>query len=347
MKRITLFGIATLLSLSLILGACSPASTPAPVEEADVEVPAAEAEEAVEEADPADAMSEPVTLKIAVLPIMDALPMFVAEADGLFQENGVNVEFIPVASAPERVQIMQAGQADGTVNEILSVMFFNKESVQMQAVRFAHKATADHAHFSILASAASGITEPADLAGVEIGVSQGTIIEYLTYRLLEAEGLSADEIITLAVPKIPDRLALLGSGEMDAGVLPDPAGPVAELSGAVNVLDDRNAPDYGASVISFRKEVIDAHPEAVKAFLAAIEEAVERINSDPTQYSALLAEKQLVPPPLMESYQIPTFPTAGVTSEESWNDALEWAQSQGLLDVDVSYSDSVNASLLP
>jgi NitT/TauT family transport system substrate-binding protein len=242
---------------------------------------------------------------------------------------------------------MQAGQADGTVNEILSVMFFNKESVQMQAVRFAHKATAEHAHFYILASKQSGITTPSELKGVQIGVSQGTIIEYLTYRLLEAEGLSKGEIVTLAVPKIPDRLALLGSGEMDAGVLPDPAGPVAELSGAVNVLDDRHAPEYGASVISFRKAVIEEHPETVKAFLAAIEEAVERINSDPTQYSALLAEKQLVPPPLMESYEVPTFPTAGVTSEESWNDAMEWAQSLGLLDVDVSYSDSVNADLLP
>lgn len=347
MKRTTLFTISILLVMSLFLGACSPASTPAPAAEAEVEAPSAEAEEAVEEADQVDAMSEPVTLKIAVLPIMDALPMFVAEADGLFQENGVNVEFIPVASAPERVQIMQAGQADGTVNEILSVMFFNKENVQMQAVRFAHKATPEHAHFSILASAASGITDAQGLKGVEIGVSQGTIIEYLTYRLLEAAGLTDDEIVTLAVPKIPDRLALLGSGEMDAGVLPDPAGPVAELSGAVSVLDDRNAPDYGASVISFRKEVIDAHPEAVQAFLAAIEEAVTRINNDPTQYGALLAEKKLIPPPLVESYEIPTFPTAGVTSEASWNDALEWAQSQGLLDVDVSYSDSVNADLLP
>lgn len=330
MKKIFFLSLVLLLSLSLLIGTCQ-----------------APSETGVEEAEPVEVESELVTLRIAVLPIMDALPMFVADADGLFEEHGVNVEFIPVASAPERVQIMQAGQADGTVNEILSVMFFNKESVQMQAVRFAHMATAEHAHFYILASGQSGITEPADLKGVEIGVSQGTIIEYLTYRLLEAEGFSEDQIVTMAVPKIPDRLALLGSGEMDAGVLPDPAGPVAELSGAVNVLDDRNAPEYGASVISFRKSIIDEHPEAIKAFLAAIEEAVERINSDPTQYADLLAEKKLVPPPLVESYQVPTFPTAGVTSVASWDDAMEWAQSQGLLGVDVSYNESVNADLLP
>ena len=217
----------------------------------------------------------------------------------------------------------------------------------MQAVRFAHKATSDHAHFYILAAGNSEITDAAGLKGVAIGVSQGTIIEYLTYRLLEAEGFSEDEIVTLAVPRIPDRLALLASGELKAGVLPDPLGPLAEQSGSVTVLDDRNAPNFGASVISFRKAVIDENPEAIKAFLAAIEEAIEMINSDPTQYAGLLAEKQLVPPPLMESYQIPNFPTAGVPSEADWNDALKWAQSQGLLDVDIAYSDSVNAIFLP
>ena len=329
MKRTTLLGITLVLSLSLILGACAPAELP------------------VEEQEQAETTSEPVTLKIAVLPIMDALPMFVAEADGLFESHGVNVEFIPVASAPERAQIMQAGQADGTVNEILSVMFFNKESVQMQAVRFAHKATPEHAHFSVLVAGNSDITDVNGLKGVDIGVSEGTIIEYLTYRLLEAEGFTADEIATLAVPRIPDRLALLASGELKAGVLPDPLGPLAEQSGSITVLDDRHAPDYGASVISFRKAVIDENPEAITAFLAAIEEAVEKINADPAQYAGLLAEKKLVPPPLMESYQIPTFPTAGVSSEADWNDALEWAQSQGLLEVDVAYSDSVNADFLP
>lgn len=321
MKQTTLFGIALVLSLSLILAACAPAETPV--------------------------AEEGATLKFAILPIMDALPMYVAEAEGLFEAHGVNVEFIPVASAPERVQIMQAGQADGTVNEILSVMFFNKESVQMQAVRFAHMATPDYAHFSILAAGNSGITDVNGLKGVPIGVSQGTIIEYLTYRLLESEGFAADEIVMLAVPKIPDRLALLGSGEMKAGVLPDPLGPLAQQSGAVNILDDRNTPTYGASVISFRKAFIDENPKSVKAFLAAIEEAVAKINSDPAQYTGLLAEKQLVPPPLLASYQIPTFPIAGVPSEADWNDALEWAQSQGLLDVHVAYSTSVNADLLP
>jgi NitT/TauT family transport system substrate-binding protein len=243
--------------------------------------------------------------------------------------------------------MLAAGQADGAVIETLAVMFFNKEKVQMQVVRFAHKATPESGHFFILASGQSGVTEPSGLRDVKIGISQGTIIEYVTDRLLQAEGFSPDEIQYVAVPKIPDRINLLQSGELEAGVMPDPAAALAVMQGASLVLDDRAYPEYGASVISFRKEVIDQHPETVRAFLAAIEQAVVSINSNPAKYASLLSEKQLIPPPLLGTFQVPQFPTAGVPAKPDWDDALAWAKDKGLLDVDVSYADSVNGSLLP
>lgn len=309
-------------ALGLILSACG---SPAPI------VPAA----------------EPVTLKIAVLPIIDTLPMYVAQQEGLFAKHGVNVEFVPVASAPERDQLLAAGQADGAVNETLSDMLFNKDSIQMQAVRYALRPTENAGHFFILASAKSGITDAQNLKGVEIGVSQGTVIEYVTDRLLQVEGLTKDEIKTIAVPKIPDRMALLASGELNAGVLPDPLGALAVQQGAVVVLDDSKHPEYGFSVISFRKDVIDANPEAVKGFLVAIEEATALVNADAEKYTDVLSDQKLVPPPLLATYKVPPFPTAGVPTEAEWNDALAWAKEKGMLTADVSYADSVNAALLP
>ena len=239
-----------------------------------------------------------------------------------------------------------SGQVDGTINEILSVMQFNKESVQMQAVRYALRPAEGYGHFFILASAKSGITTPEGLKGVEIGVSQGTVIEYVTERLLQSAGLTSDEIKTIPVPKIPDRMALLASGELSAGTLPDPLGALAVQSGAVIVMDDSAHPEYGFSVYSFRKEFIDAHPEAVMNFLLAIDEAVALINADPSQYTAILSEAKIVPPPLLDAYKIPPFPATGVPTEAEWLDALEWAKGKGMLNVDVSYTESVNPSLL-
>src|ERR1051325_2786213 len=115
------------------------------------------------------------TLKIAVLPIIDTLPMYVAQQEGLFAKQGVNVEFVPVASAPERDQLLAAGGADGTINETLAVMLFNREKTQMQVVRYALRPTKENGHFFILASAKSGISSVDGLKGGEVGVSQGTV----------------------------------------------------------------------------------------------------------------------------------------------------------------------------
>jgi NitT/TauT family transport system substrate-binding protein len=291
--------------------------------------------------------AKPTALKIAVLPIIDTLPMYVAQQEGLFAKHGVNIEFVPVASAPERDQLLAAGQADGAVNETLADMLFNKDTIQMQAVRYALRPTKGHGHFYILASAQSGITSPEGLKGVEIGVSQGTVIEYVTDRLLKADGLTSDEIKTIAVPKMPDRMALLASGELKAGVLPDPLASLAVGQGAVIVADDSMHPEFGFSVISFRKAIIDSNPNAVKGFLAAIEEATTLLNANSSKYANVLSDQKLVPPPLIGKFQVPPFPTAAVPTEAEWNDALTWAKEKGILKVDVSYKDSVNATLLP
>ncbi len=287
------------------------------------------------------------TLKIAVLPIIDTLPMYVAQQEGLFTKHGVNVEFIPVASAPERDQLVAAGQVDGTINETLAVMLFNKENVQMQVVRYALRPTEGSGHFFILASAKSGISSVDGLKGVEIGVSQGTVIEYVTERLLQAEGFAPDEIKTIAVPKIPDRMALLASGELKAGVMPDPLASLVVSQGGVIIVDDSNHPEYGFSVISFRKDVVDRDPEAIKGFLAAIEEATVLLNAEPAKYKNVLSEQKLVPPPLLGAYQAPLFPSAGVPTIDEWKDAMNWLKEKGILTTDISYEESVNASFLP
>ncbi|MEN8242534.1 MAG: MetQ/NlpA family ABC transporter substrate-binding protein [Chloroflexota bacterium] len=287
------------------------------------------------------------TLKIAVLPILDALPLYVAQEQGYFADQNLIVELVPVNSGPERDQLMQAGQVDAMINELVSVLFYNQNETKVMVVRFARTATAESPVFSILAAAGSGIETVEDLAGVEIGVSQATVIEYMTDRVLENAGLSAEEIIKIAVPRIPDRLALLQSGELAAATLPDPVTALAILNGATLIIDDSSLPEVGTSVFSFSVETLSEKPEAVEGFLAAVEQAVEDLNSDPGQFDALLAELGLVPVPLQADFELPQYVTASVPSEAQWQDALAWALGAGLIETNPAYADSVTADYLP
>jgi NitT/TauT family transport system substrate-binding protein len=273
--------------------------------------------------------------------------MYVAQQKGYFDAQGLKVEFIPVGSAAERDQILAAGQADGMVNDLISTLFYNQDTTQIQIVSLARTATPDFPQYSILAAGNSGISSVEGLKGVEIGISEGSVIAYTTDRLLQAEGFSPDQIKTIAVPKIGERMALLGSGELKAANLPDPLSSLAIQGGAIPILNDTKHPEYGNSEISFRKAVIDEHPEAIRGFLAAIEKAIADINADPTQFESLLTEQKLVPEPLIGTYKIPPFPTGSVPSETQWADVLAWAKEKGLISKDVSYSDSVSAEYLP
>ncbi len=301
----------------------------------------------MEQSDDSVTNDEPVEIRIAVLPILDYLPMYVADDKGFFEEENLTVEFIPVPSASQRDQVIQAGQADGMVNELLSTLFYNRDGQEIVVVRNARVATPAYPQFRVLASADSGITTAEGLKGQEIGISEATIIEYSTDRLLEAEGFASEEINTIAVPGIPDRMALLNSGELTAANLPDPLSSLAIQGGAVVIVDDSKHPEYGHSAISFDKDFVEKHPESVRGFLRALERAVEEINNDKAQFSNLLSERQLVPEPLLGSYTIPDFPTASVPPESQWLDILEWAQSKGYIDGALDYSDSVDDSYLP
>jgi NitT/TauT family transport system substrate-binding protein len=282
-----------------------------------------------------------------VLPILDALPMHVALEQGYFADQNLDVELVPVTSAPERDQLMQAGQVDAMINEIVSTMFYNQQGTKVVIVRFARAATADSPVFSILASGQSGITTPQELAGVEIGVSENTVIEYVTDRVLENAGLVPEDIVKVAVPRIPDRLNLLQSGELAAGVLPDPTTTLAVLNGATVVIDDSSLPEVGTSVISFSAATLAEKPEAVRGFLAALEMAVADLNDHPGDYIQMISDLGMVPATLLETYQLPPYVTASVPTEAQWADALAWAQGKGLVEDDLLYADSVDPSYLP
>ncbi|MBI4316757.1 MAG: ABC transporter substrate-binding protein [Chloroflexi bacterium] len=324
-KKHLLTVFSTVVVAALLLAACA-GSAPAPAT-----------------ATPMVATPVPVTIKVALLPIMDGLPIFVALQNGYFEANGVTVELVPVGSAAERDQVIQGGGADAMINDMISTALYNKDKVQVVSVGLARTATDKYPQYRILASAQSGITDVQGLKGVEIGISDGTVIAYTTDRLLQAEGLAPADIKTVAVPKIGDRVALLGSGELKAANLPDPAASLAINSGAVVIVDDTKHPEYGFSLYTFTASFVAAHPEAVSAFLAAVSKAAADINADKTKWDSLLADKKLLPQPLQGNYTLPDFPTTGVPTEKQFADVLSWAKDKVIVSADESYADSVKA----
>ncbi|MBN1919704.1 MAG: ABC transporter substrate-binding protein [Anaerolineae bacterium] len=294
-----------------------------------------------------ESSSESVTLRVGVLPILDALPLYVAESEGFFAEAGVQVTLIPVASAAERDQLLQAGQLDGVISDLVAVALYNREVPRLLVLRYAMQATATTPQFRILAAGDSALVTPSDLREVPIGLSQGTVIEYVTNRVLQQEGLLPAQIVGLAVPRIPDRLALLEAGQLQAVTLPEPLASLAVQQGARVIVDDTHHPQFSCSVFAFSREFVTAQPQAIRAFLVAIERASTLINADKTRWDEYLISQALVPQPVLGTYTLPDYPSSAIPSREQFEDVVHWLQEKTLLTADVAYADSVDGSFLP
>ena len=282
------------------------------------------------------------TLKVALLPIIDALPYYVAEKHGYFDEEGVSVKVVPVASALDRDQLMQSGAVDGMLNEMASAAMFNRQSSKVQVVASCRASQKGYPLFRILAAPGSGIEAAGDLAGKTIGISKNTIIEYVTDRLLAQKGLEEQQLAKRSVPAIPERYHLLMNGQIQAATLPDPLAASAMKSGARLVTDDSHYPLISVSVLSFSKKAITEKRSALLGFLKAWNRGAAKINAAPNAVRALMLEKIRVPKNVQDSYAIPPFQVRQVPTQEQWDDVMAWMTEKGLLKVALDYHESIS-----
>jgi NitT/TauT family transport system substrate-binding protein len=290
--------------------------------------------------------TEDTKLKMGLLPILDTLPFYVADQKGYFEAEGISVEFVPVKSAQERDALMQAGEIDGMLNDLISTGLFNRDKAQIKIVATARRAYPESPQFRVLAAPGSGITSAQDLAGVPIGISQNTVIQYITDRLLEGEGLSSDQIKILEVSAIPVRFEQLMAGQIQAATLPDPLGQGAMAAGAILVVDDSRYTQYSQSVLSFSTGAIESKPNAIKKFLKAWNRAVQDLNNSPGEFTDLLIEKGRVPESIQGSYQMPPFPEGELPSQVVWQDVVDWLLDKGLIDHSLAYEDSISTDFV-
>lgn len=291
--------------------------------------------------------AEDTNLKVGLLPVLDVLPLYVAQQNGYFTDEGISVEAIPVKSAQERDVLMQTGQADGVLTDLPSTALLNKENSRVRAIYTSRRPYPEAPMFRILAGPGTGFGVPADLKGVPIGISQNTVIEYLTDRILAAEGLAGDDLAILEVSAIPVRFEQLMNGNIEAATLPDPLASAAMAAGAKLIADDSQHPEVAQSVLTFSNDALTSKPGTVRKFLAAWNRAVVELNANPEKYRDLLIEQGRVPESVRESYQMPPFPEAGVPSESEVADIVSWMRERGLLSRDLPYQDVVDPSFLP
>ena len=124
----------------------------------------------------------------------DILPLWAAQAEGLFENAGLNVQVVAFQSATELIAGVASGEVNLAMTDIMvtASMFASDVDVQMPWVTLGTQA--DQGRFGIMVGPDSSISSLTDLAGVPIGVGSNTILEYVMDKLMEDAGVPDDQI---------------------------------------------------------------------------------------------------------------------------------------------------------
>lgn len=279
-------------------------------------------------------------LKIGVLPIEDIMPMLVAEKNGYFTQENLQVEIIRFQSAVEQSNAMQAGQLNGMVTDMIVATLMKDSGLDLRMTSITLGATPSEGRFAIVAAPGSSINTLADLKGKSLGISHNSIIEYVSDGLLRDAGIDPAEVKKTSVPKIPLRMEMLFNNQIDAITVPDPMVTFAEFKGAKVIAQDTSR-NLSQAVILFDQKTLTDHKDAVSSFYRAYAKAVEEINNHPEQYKQLMVENVNIPEPIAKDYPMQKYPQPQVPTEEDVNNILQWMKEKDLLKNDLKYTDLV------
>jgi NitT/TauT family transport system substrate-binding protein len=288
---------------------------------------------------------EPTKVRFGVLPVLQALPLFVAQERGIFAKHGLDVELIPFNTAAEKDIALTTGSIDGYFGDLLTPIVLKANGPNVMIVATNYDTRKDRRMFAVLGKPGGKAKAATDLVDVPVAISSNSVIDYVTQRLLTSKGVPEGKVVSLEVKNIGLRMQMLLSGQVEAATLPEPLVTAAMGQGAVLLADDSGLGE-SQTVLVFAGPFVKQRGQAVKAFLAAQNEANRLINSDPNSVRGIMVEHVRLPEPLKANYPVPRFPGLLPPDKEAVQAIVTWLQKRGVIALPLTYEQVVDAGFL-
>lgn len=217
--------------------------------------------------------------------------LWVAKDGGIFEREEIKVEPIFIPSGTLLTQALLSGD--------VHIGFPNGGQVIAAIARGADLTIIGVAVSKLVFSLMTSpkIRAAAELKGKKIGVTRfGSATDVSLHAALKKIGLNADkEVVVLQMGSIPNIMAGMQQGSLDAGVLSPPAHWQAEKLGFKELLSitDLNLA-YPNPSISLSKRTLREREEAIRRFMRGYQRGLERVKADKPFTKKVLAKYTLI-----------------------------------------------------
>lgn len=279
--------------------------------------------------------SEMKKLSFGAMSSIDIVPIVIAQEKGYFEEEGLDLDFQLFTAAKDRDAALQAGALDGLIADEIAISIYQNSGIDMKITGQTNGA------WTLVVGKDSGIDNLSDLKNKKMAISENTMIDYLSDYIATENGVSADEIEKVAIPAMPARLEALKNKQVDAAILPAPFDDTAVADGGKALAKIDNA-DITISAFGFTQEEIDTNGDAIKAFFAGYNKAVEYMqNTDIKEYEDVLIETVGYSEDTRGNIVLPELKLNYLPKVENVQAVFDWSKKKGIIDKDLKAEDVI------
>lgn len=265
---------------------------------------------------PEDAPNEVVSLKLGLMPAVDALPVFIAINEGLFEDLNVSVDVELFTNANNRQTALQTNEIDGALTDLVAFLNNWHNGFETQIV------TSTDGSFSFLVNDQFNPEEP-----VSLGIMEVSVTNYLADTFI-APNYTLEKTY---IPEIPTRLEMLAQNQLDMALIPEPVASIGERNGLTKAVSVTDEEGESVQAIVFTKTAIEENEVAIKRFVAGYNEAIELINADTDLALDTLIEELDVPPEIKPFVTLPSYKPARLPSRNYMEKITAWVEDiQGI-----------------
>jgi NitT/TauT family transport system substrate-binding protein len=221
------------------------------------------------------------------------LAFWMAQDVGLFRAQGLKVDILNTNGGSRGAQELAAGRIDIMHVGLSSVVRINRGGGDLRLVA----SLSNVIRFTLFT--APGVRTAADLRGGVIGISAfGSESDTTVTLALKRLGLSREDVTLKEYGGGPQRLAALGSGEIRATAVNEPARSLAREQGFNPIVDlvPEQIPWLFSGIV-VRQEMLASRPEVLSAFLKAVMEGNYLALADDKRAKAVLAREAKITDP--------------------------------------------------
>jgi NitT/TauT family transport system substrate-binding protein len=265
------------------------------------------------------------TLRVGFNPTIGQLPIFVAQAKGFFEKNGLDVKFLPTNNTPSLAPGLDTTYdvVAGTPTEFLAAA---AQGIDIVAFSAGSKDDRDHQSVGLVVANDGSVTSVKDLAGKAVASSNLSGPGYMaTIFQLKRAGVDPATVKFVQIP-FGNMFDQLKAGRVQAALAAQPflgqmvAAGWKSLGDPFLVQSDETVTLLWKTSSKFAK----AHPEVLAAWRKSLTEAIEFIKTKEPEARALLVPNLKVTPELAAKAPLSNPWVALKASDlKPWLDVLE------------------------